>query len=68
MFIKDICTVISKTKFKFTGETANKNGHIFQTKDESKDPSQNVKPFEALKWCANKTYNLDLSFKFESPS
>ena len=56
----------TKAKMKFKGETTDMNGHVFQTIEESKDPSQYMKTLDALERYSNKTYDLDLSSVFDS--
>ena len=48
----------------FSGETTDMNGHLFQTIDESKVATQNVKTVEALERHSFKTYSVDLSSLF----
>ena len=59
-------TSVSKPKFK--GETSEMNGSIFETSEESKDPTQFVRTLEALERFSYKTYKTDLSSVFEQPT
>jgi len=50
----------------FKGETLGMNGSVFQTQEESKDPTQFKRTMEALERFVNKTYNVDMRSLFEA--
>ena len=57
----------SSPKVKFKGETEAMNEFIFETSEESKDPTMFVKTLEALERYSYKTYTSDLSTVFYQP-
>jgi len=52
-------------KSSFRGETPGLNGNVFQTLDESSDPTQFKRTIEALERFSNKVYQVDLRTLFD---
>ena len=50
----------------FKGETAGMNGNVFQTQEESRDPTQYKRTMEALERFANKQYDVDMRSLFDA--
>jgi len=52
----------------FRGETSALNGNVFQTQEESKDPTQYKRTIEALERYCHKIFDIDMRSLFEEPS